>query len=110
MKILARALKKEDISLVKGYRQWYRVIDNELRLFINEDRMDENGQLANIIDWKNNIARLCISSKEYNIKFYEKYKHLKVRLYVREDNKSLYNELSVKDWRLSEEGIILELH
>lgn len=110
MKILARNLKKEEIALQKGYMKWYKVINNEeLRFFINESKRDENGDLSNIIDWKNNIAYLCISSREYNEKFYANHKNLKARLFVKENDNSLYNELAVVDWYLSEKGIIVDL-
>ena len=110
MKVLQRGLKKEEIALQKGYMKWYKVINNnELRFFINESKRDENGYLSNLIDWKNNIAYLCISSKEYNEKFYSKHKNLKARLFAKENDNSLYNELGVKDWYLSEKGIIVNL-
>ena len=110
MKVLQRGLKKEEIALQKGYMRWYKVIDNsEIRFFINESKRDENGDLSNIIDWKNNIAYLCISSKEYNKNFYSKHKNLKARLFAKENDNSLYNELGVKDWYLSEKGIIVNL-
>lgn len=110
MKILETGLKKEDIALSKRFMHWKKVLDDEIRLFINLDKEDEDGNLANTIDYKNNIAYLCISSSDYNEKFYSKYKDLKVRLFVREDRKSLYSELSVKDWYVNEKGIVLNLN
>lgn len=43
MKKLADRLKRVDITLAKGYMKWYSVIDNELRLFINERGRDDKG-------------------------------------------------------------------
>ena len=110
MKVLQRGLRKEEIAMQKGYMKWYKVINgNELRFFINESKQDENGDLSNLIDWKNNIAYLCISSSEYNEKFYSNHKDLKARLFVKENDNALYNELGVKGWYLSEKGIIVDL-
>ena len=33
MKKLRTNLRKEDIALSKGYMRWYRVVENEVRLF-----------------------------------------------------------------------------
>lgn len=46
---------------------------------------------------------------EYSKKFYNKNKHYKVRLYAKNDEKSLYDEYEVKDWFLSEKGLELDL-
>ena len=36
MKKIGENLRKEQIAECKGYMRWYRVIDGELRLFVNE--------------------------------------------------------------------------
>ena len=41
MKKLRTNLKKEDIALSKGYMRWYRVVEDEVRLFINERAVDK---------------------------------------------------------------------
>ena len=102
MNILQRGLKKEEIAQAKRYMRWYRVIDNEMRLFVK-------GEIANTIDYKNNKAYLCMADLEYSKKFYNKNKHYKVRLYAKNDEKSLYDEYEVKDWFLSEKGLELDL-
>ena len=109
MKILQRGLKKEQIAQAKRYMRWYRVIDNEMRLFINLGLVTEQGEIANTIDYKNNKAYLCMADLEYSKKFYNKNKHYKVRLYAKNDARSLYDEYEVKDWSLSEKGLELEL-
>ncbi|CEO11959.1 Uncharacterised protein [[Clostridium] sordellii] len=109
MKVLQRGLKKEEIAQVKRYQRWYRVIDNELRLFVNEDRKAPNGELTNKIDYKNNKAYLCMADLAYCKKFYEKNKYFNVRLYVKSDVGSLYNEYEVINWHLSDKGLELDL-
>ena len=109
MKILQRGLKKEQIAQAKRYMRWYRVIDNEMRLFINLGFVTDKGEIANTIDYKNNKAYLCMADLEYSKKFYNKNKHYKVRLYAKNDAKSLYDEYEVKDWFLSEKGLELDL-
>ena len=36
MKKLRSNLRKEEIAMSKGYMRWYRVIEDEVRLFINQ--------------------------------------------------------------------------
>ena len=109
MKILQRGLKKEEIAQAKGYMRWYRVIDNEMRLFVNESFRNHEGEIGNKIDYKNNKAYLCMADLEYSRMFYNKNKHYKVRLYVKSEVGSLYNEYEVIDWYLSDKGLELNL-
>ena len=104
MKILQRGLKKEEIAQAKRYMRWYRVIDNEMRLFVNLGLVTDKGEIANTIDYKNDKAYLCMADLEYSKKFYNK-----VRLYAKTDASSLYNEYEVKGWYLSEKGLELDL-
>ncbi len=66
-------------------------------------------EIDDTIDYKNNKAYLCMADLEYSKKFYNKNKHYKVRLYAKNDAKSLYDEYEVKDWCLSEKGLELDL-
>ena len=84
MKKLRTNLRKEDIALSKGYMRWYRVVENEVRLFINE---------------------LCIDSFDYSKNFYEKHKNLEVKLFIKADAGTLYSEYEVKSWGLNDKGI-----
>ena len=61
-------------------------------------------QVRNIInkEWVDLIIDLFL-------KLYNKNKHYKVRLYAKNDEKSLYDEYEVKDWFLSEKGLELDL-
>ena len=43
MNILQRGLKKEEIAQAKRYMRWYRVIDNEMRLFVNLGLVTDKG-------------------------------------------------------------------
>lgn len=110
MKKLESNLKKEQIAITKGYMQWYRVVEGELRLFINEKLKNDDGVLHNKIDWKNNIAYLCINDFEYSKDFYEKNKEYKVRMFVKADVGALYSEYAVESWSLGEKSleVILE--
>ena len=49
MKKLRTNLRKEDIALSKGYMRWYRVVENEVRLFINERALNNNKEAVNKI-------------------------------------------------------------
>ena len=109
MKIIQRGLKKEQIAQANRYMRWYRVIDNEMRLFVNLGLVTDKGELGNKLDYKNNKAYLCMADLEYSKKFYNKNKHFKVRLYAKENAKSLYNEYEVLDWYLSDKGLELDL-
>ena len=42
MKKLRSNLRKEEIAMSKGYMRWYRVIEDEVRLFINESGKSDN--------------------------------------------------------------------
>lgn len=105
MKKLRTNLKKEDIALSKGYMRWYRVIENEVRLFINERAVNNNKEAVNKIYWKDSRAELCIDSFEYSKKFYEKHKKLDVKLFIKADAGILYSEYEVKSWGLNDKGI-----
>ena len=105
MKKLRTNLKKEDIALSKGYMRWYRVVENEVRLFINERALNNNKEVINRIYWKDGRAELCIDSFDYSQKFYEKYKKLDVKLFIKSDGGALYSEYEVKSWGLNEKGI-----
>ncbi|HEY5576094.1 MAG TPA: hypothetical protein VIK34_05190 [Clostridiaceae bacterium] len=98
-------LKKEDIALSKGYMRWYRVVGDEIRLFVNERAVNENEGLLNKIDYKKNTAELCIDGLEYATKFYEDHKQLKIKFFAKPDGVALYSEYEVKDWGLNEKGI-----
>ena len=47
IKKLRTNLKKEDIALSKGYMRWYRVVEDEVRLFINERAVNNNKEAVN---------------------------------------------------------------
>lgn len=40
MRKIGEPLKKEKVAGCKGYMKWYRVIEDELRLFINEKALN----------------------------------------------------------------------
>ena len=48
IKKLRTNLKKEDIALSKGYMRWYRVVEDEVRLFINERAVNNNKEDVNM--------------------------------------------------------------
>lgn len=98
-------LKKEHIAGSKGYMKWYRVFDNELRLFVNEKALNENNEKLNIIYWRENRAILCVDGLEYSKKFYEKHKELDVKFFVKSDVGALYSEYAVKSFGLCDRGI-----
>lgn len=105
MKKLSSNLKKEEIALSKGYMRWYRVVDNEIRLFVNEKALSEQGLLLNKIYWKENRGILCVDGIEYATKFYEAYKHYKLRFYIKAEVGALYSEYEVDSWGLCDRGI-----
>lgn len=109
MNILKSGLTKEEIAQAKRYMRWYRVIGNEIRLFVNLGLVTDKGELGNKLDYKNNKAYLCMADLEYSEKFYNKNKHFEVRLYVKENTRSLYDEYEVLDWKLSDKGLELDL-
>lgn len=89
----------------KGYMKWYRVIEDELRLFVNEKHLSEKNERINIIYWKENRAELCIDGFEYAKKFYENNRNLSVKFFVKANVGALYSEYAVKDWGLCPKGI-----
>lgn len=109
MKVLQRGLKKEDIVKVKRYNKWYIVTDTDVRILVNETPRTENDENANKVDWKNNKAYICIDSFESSKKFYDKNKELELKLYIKADVGTLYNEYKVKDWSLNDRGIEVDL-
>ncbi|MEG2480348.1 MAG: hypothetical protein ACRCYC_08820 [Paraclostridium sp.] len=109
MKLVKRGIKKEDITLAKRYAKWYKVIDNEIRVILNESSRVSKNSVANNVDYKNDKAYLCVTDLEGSKKFYEKHKDLELRLYVKADVGSLYNEYKVNDWYVNEEGLEIDL-
>lgn len=105
MNKLRTNLKKEEIALSKGYMRWYRVVEEEVRLFINERATNEKKEVLNKIYWRENRAELCVDGLEYAKKFYEAHKHLKVKLFVKADTVALYSEYEVERWGLNDNGI-----
>lgn len=109
MKKLRSNLTKEEIAMCKGYRQWYRVIEDEVRLFINESGKSKNNVILNKLYYKDSRAELCINDYEYAKNFYEKHKHLTPKLFVKPDAASLYCEYEVVEWGLNDKGIEVKL-
>lgn len=105
MREIRENLKKEEIALCKGYMRWYRVIEDELRLFVNADKTNDEGKFLNKIYWDENRAELCINDMEYCNKFYERFKQLNIRIFIRFNEKPLYSEYEVKDWGINNKGI-----
>ncbi|MDO4535768.1 MAG: FimB/Mfa2 family fimbrial subunit [Clostridium perfringens] len=104
MKKLRSDLKKEDIALTKGHMKWYRVVEDEIRLFINEKAVN-NKSFNNKIYWKENRGELSVEDLESSKKFYDKNKHLNIKVFIKNDSGTLYSEYKVKNWGLSDTGI-----
>ncbi|MBO3445292.1 hypothetical protein [Clostridium sp. CCUG 7971] len=109
MKVLQRGLKKEDIVKIKRYNKWHIVTDNDVRMLVNETSNTDNDDNSNKVDWKNNKAYIFMDSFESSKKFYEKNKELELKLYIKADIGTLYNEYKVNDWSLTERGIEVDL-
>ena len=109
MKKLRSNLRKEEIAMSKGYMRWYRVREDEVRLFINESGKSDNNTCLNKLYYRNSRAELCINDYEYAKNFYEKHKHLVPKLFVKPDAASLYCEYEVLEWGLNENGIEVKL-
>lgn len=109
MKVLNRGISKEDIVAVKKYSKWYKVINDEIMLVINEEKRNSKKELVNMVQWKNNKAFICLDDEEYRTKFFNKHKDLKVRLFVKLDTGLLYNEYETIGWSLQDEAIEIEL-
>ena len=105
MKKLRSNLKKEEIALTKGYMKWYRVVENVLRLFINEKALNDNNELLNKIYWKENRAELCVNGYDYSVNFYEKFKDYSLKVFVKSDIGALYSEYEVESWGVNERAI-----
>lgn len=109
MKKLRVNLKKQEIGLTKGHTKWFRVVENELRLFVNEKQVNDKNQFINIIDWKESKAYLYVDSIETSRKFYEEHKQLDVKLFIKADVGVIYNEYEVKSWGLNDNFIEVTL-
>ncbi|MDY7062898.1 MAG: hypothetical protein SO136_08315 [Sarcina ventriculi] len=105
MKKIRENLRKDQIAECKGYMRWYRVIDGELRLFINEKALNEHGEKLNNVYYTKNIAYLCVDGIDYCNKFHERFKDLPVRVYIKSDGGSLYNEYEVKSFGICDKGL-----
>ena len=109
MKVLSRGISKEDIVGVKKYSKWYKVMNDEIMIIINEEKKNSKKELVNMIEWKTNKAFICLDSEEYRTKFFDKYKDLKVRLFIKLDTGLLYNEYETIGWSLEDEAIEIKL-
>ena len=105
MRKIGEPLKKEKVAGCKGYMKWYRVIEDELRLFINEKALNENGGKLNYIYYKENRALLCADGIEYSKEFYERFKDFKVRVFIKSDVGALYSEYEVESFGLCDRGL-----
>lgn len=105
MKKIGENLKKEQIAGCKGYMRWYRIIDGELRLFINEKALNDNGEKLNNVYYTKNVAYLCVDGMDYCNKFYERFKEFPVRVYIKSDLGTLYNEFEVKSFGICDKGL-----
>lgn len=109
MKILKRGLQKEEIVKVKRYYKSYIATEEDIRLIVNESlKVNSEGNLDKI-DWKNNKAYISMESLEASKKIYDNNKHLKVKLYIKSELGTLYNEYKVNSWSFGEKGIELDL-
>lgn len=109
MKVLQRGLKKEDIFEIKRYSKWYIVKDNDVRILVNETPRTDKDDNSNKVDWKNSKAYICIDNFESSKKFYEKNKELELKLYIKAEIGTLYNEYKVNGWSFTERGIEVDL-
>ncbi|WP_042273476.1 hypothetical protein [Faecalimicrobium dakarense] len=109
MKVLKRGLKKEDIVNVKRYNKWYIVTEDDVRILVNETSRTDQDDDSNKVDWKNSKAYISMGNFESSKKFYEKNKELELKLYIKADIGTLYNEYKVNDWSLTERGIEVDL-
>lgn len=109
MKVLSRGISKEQIVGVKKYSKWYKVIDGEIMIIINEEKKDSKKELVNDVQWKNNKALICLDSEEYRAKFFNKHKDLKVKLFVKLDTGLLYNQYETIGWSLKDNAIEIDL-
>lgn len=107
IKKLASNLKKSEVALTQSYKNWYRLVEGEIRLFINETSIHDKEKLENVVDWKNNKADLCISDLESAEKFYEENKEYKVRFFIKPYSVDLYSEYAVKSWGMKNTGLEL---
>ncbi|WP_300385890.1 hypothetical protein [Clostridium sp.] len=105
MKKLATNLTKKEIALSATYNKWYKIVEDEIRLFVDETAVDENNKLINKIYWKEDRGELGFEGPDSVEEFYEKHKDLKVRLFVKAEEKKIYNEYRVTKWNAGEKDI-----
>ena len=105
MKKLATNLTKKEIALSATYNKWYKIVEDEIRLFIDENAMDDNNKLINKIFWKEDRGELGFNESDSIEEFYEKHKDLKVRIFLKAEEKKIYNEYGVSKWRARENDI-----
>ena len=105
MKKLAINLTKKEIALSSTYAKSYRIVEDEIRLFIDEKALDDNNELINKIYWKENRGELGFDGPDSAKEFYEKHKDLKVRLFLKAEEKRIYNEYGVAKWKAGEKDI-----
>lgn len=105
MKKLAINLTKKEIALSSTYNKWYKIVEDEIRLFIDENAIDDNKQLINKIYWKEDRGELGFDDPDSIEEFYEKHKDLKVRIFLKAEDKKIYNEYEVAKWKVREKDI-----
>lgn len=110
MKVIQSGLSKQQITGCTRYQQWYRKVGNEILLMIDDSRIStKTGDLVNLVNYKENIAFLCVDDMDYCIDFYNKNRYYIPRLFIKNNKGVLYNEYAVYGWNLSEEGISVVL-
>ena len=105
MKRLRTGLKKTEIAPTKTGMKSYRIINDDLILFVDEADTNTEGNLANKIDWKANTGTVGIGNLDFSEDFYEKNKALTAKVYIKADYSILYNEFKVDSWELNNNSI-----
>ena len=105
MKRLRTGLKKTEIAPTKTGMKSYRIINDDLILFVDEMETNSEGNLSNKIDWKSSVGTVGIGNLDFTDDFYEKNKALTPKVYIKADYSILYNEFKVDSWEVNGNSI-----
>lgn len=110
MKVINSGLSKEQITGYKKYLKWFKKEETDVLLMVDEKLLSQKtGGLVNLINYKENVAFLCVDDMKYSINFFSDHKHYTLRLFIKNNKGLLYNEYAIDTWTLTMRGICVTL-
>ena len=94
----------------KKSQQWYSVDDEKkiLSFCMNKEATHEDGSINNIVEFEEGRAQACTGSNRYIYSRFKKRNRedYKVRLFIKNSEKELFNEVKIIEWEVEDASIV----